>query len=376
MKRFAIALFVSVAAASAAVALFTTAAIAIALRWPAAVINDTTLRVAARHAAALGVRIDWASVAVSVDSHGALDKTIGLSFAKPCVEYRPYLERACFEDAEFSVRARMESWRPRLLAIGPVSLDGGEVVVRTSDEDEDGREGADLVPSVALPGWLSGVKFGEARISGLEFEIGPANSSTRGVVDATAAIDDEGEISSVSAEGSVSLPSGGGSLAIRAKAESATRFRGGDWELEADVEASLASDSKAKTRARFSSDGKDRMEHSLTIAYSQAGISADISSEGVTRDEGIDARFSGALKGLPGSVPGFSFRECGLSLERRDVRKNRGSLSLDCPLEMKLKRMKLPEEIALFYSIPESVGLRLSASAEVDRKSTRLNSSH
>lgn len=110
----------------------------VALNWPTIIINPTTMGIAARHLAPLGISIEWEDADTRSVSHGAFDSSLTVEFEGLCVKVRPSVERACFSKALASARYRFRAIIPELVALGPISIEGGDVLIRVPEEDKKG----------------------------------------------------------------------------------------------------------------------------------------------------------------------------------------------------------------------------------------------
>lgn len=351
-------------AVPAAISLLAVVAIAAILAWPTIVINPTTLLLAARQAAVLGVAIEWKAVRVGAESHGVLDKTISIAFDDLCVHRSPELEQACFAMAELSARGRFEGIRPRIAALGPVALSGGQVVVRPPTEKNDDGPAVLAIPRIEMPEWFTEIRLFPIDLAIDAFEVGDADASVRGELTLTATPDENGALQFVAASGTVAEGKGGRRASFTTELTSASRFTKGDWGMTAKVDAELGPAGKASLAGDLSSEDGRTITPALTFSYAGGGIRGDLSLSGAIREDELEAVVQGTLDRLSEVVPKVAFSNCRLTLKRTDVEKNRGALAVACPVTATLKSFALPGEIDPIYRPPKSLRVNLTAKAD------------
>ena len=359
MRKTIIALF---AAPFIATILAITAAM-IALNWPTLVINDTTLRMTARHIAPFGIKLDWKDVETSHVSHSAFDETLAIEFTDLCVSIRPSVEKACFSKANGEVRYSFPGMIPRLVALGPISLDGGKILLRRSKEGGGDFWKSFSLEKIRLPKLLSKARIFpiDVSVDSLEFDGKEPGPKISGKAKLTP--DDSGKVESLSASAHVALP-GGKTVEVEARATSGSNFQSGDWKLDTDVRIGLGSAGSADVAATLETrDGKE-MDHSIQVAYSRGALHGEFKLAGLVKDDLFKSSLAGTLSGISDMVPSASLADCAIELKRTSRRKNRGDLALTCPVDLRLKDFDLPSNIDPIYQEPKNVVLDISANAK------------
>ncbi len=359
LRKTLIALF----AAPFIVIILAVAAAMVALNWPATFINDTTLSIAARHLAPLGIRMEWKDVHTSSASHGAFDETLTISFDGLCVRTRGPLERACFSKLEASARYRFRGIIPDLVALGPISVEGGDILYRPAEKEEPEHEGALPIPEIRLPGFLARVHLFPIEVSMESFSVEGEGPVMKGTADLRIATNDDGKVEAAGLTGRAALP-GGESVELTADATSGSNFTAGDWSLDARGNAGLGTRGNITFTLGLKTDDGERIDHRIDIGYTRGGMRGNALLSGTIEEESIRTSLTGSLDGASEFVPRITLSGCSLDFVSRERRKNRGQLDLSCPVDIKLKQLRLPRDIDRIYAQPKDVFVDISASAD------------
>jgi TamB, inner membrane protein subunit of TAM complex len=339
------------------------AAVAAAINWPTLVVNPTTLRIAVRHLATLSIVVDWKHVRVASHSHGTFDETLSFAFDDLCISRHPSLKKACFAKADIAVRYRFRSLRPEIVALGPIDLEGGDVILQRPEKLPKERSAkVPSLPRLTLPAWLRAIALFPASLSIDAFELTGDGASLKGAVAVQAIPDDDHALQSIEAQGRIEDAQH--RAAFTAGITSASRFTRGDWQLNAKAEAALGAPGNIALTADLASDDGTTIRHAIALTTGRQGMTGTARLEGTLSDSRLDTSLSGTLKGLSQAVPDISFSGCRLSLARKEAEQNRGALALDCPLAVGLKKFQLPGEVRPLYEAPTSLRVRLTGSAD------------
>jgi hypothetical protein len=335
----------------------------VVLNWPTIIINPTTMEIAARHVVPLGIGVEWKRADTSSTSHGAFDETLKVEFDDLCVKVRPSVERACFSRVEASARYRFRAIIPEFLALGPIAVEGGDILIRSSEKEEKSEhEGILPIPDIRLPGFVAKAHIYPADVS-IDSLVIEGEGPARIVAEAHIKPDGKGRIDAISTSTRIVL-SKGQSLEADVEMTSASNFTKGDWALKAQSSANLGSAGRATLEAKaHCADGK-LIEHDIKLAFSKDKMRADIGLAGTIAEERIDTAIKGALNGVSEFVPRISLANCSMELVSRSRRKNRGELSFVCSIDAGLKEFEIPEDVDPIYRQPKKLMADISAKAD------------
>lgn len=362
MKTRAIIAFFSLLTA---LALFFVGAAALVLVKPELVINPSTMTYASKRLAIFGVDAKWEAASASFESHGLLDKTANFSFDELCVEAPPALDRACFSRAEVSFRFALESFVPKLKAMGPARLEGGDVALRIGDDGETNRANEGMsFPEISLPKWLRDTDFFDASVSIKKLEMTAGETRLTGSIDASVKTGEGRRILSADAQGLLSEESSGTRLDFKAAAESNSGFISGDWSMTAHADAKLKALGNSSLDVDISSADGKTVEGRVEADYSLNELRARLSLDGTLSNESFAALVAGEMRGFSETITAASTSNCKIALAQTDAAKNRGRMKLDCPVKISLKKFSLPGEFDPFYELPQSLALAVSATAD------------
>jgi len=333
----------------------------IALNWPTIIINPTTMGIAARHIAPLGIGIEWKKAKTRSESHGAFDSTLTIEFEDLCVASKPTLKRACFSSAKASARYRFRAIIPELVALGPISAQGGDILYHPSEKEEPEHEGTLPIPEIRLPGFLAEVQINPIDVS-IDSLVIEGDQPVR--IGAEAHVETaEGRVDAVKASSRIGF-SGGRSVEADADLTSESNFTKGDWALEANSSANLGAGGRATLAAKaHSADGK-LIEHDLKLTYAKEKMRADVGLEGSVAEERIETAIRGTLNGVSEFVPRISLSNCSMDLASKSRSDNRGALKFGCSVDAALKEFEIPEDVESIYRHPKHFMADVSAEAE------------
>lgn len=361
MKKTFIALF-----AAPFIAIIVAVALVLAiLNWPTIVINPTTLKIASRHLAPLGIAIEWEKAHTSSFSHGAFDETFTIGFDKLCARVKPTLEKACFESFEASVRYRFRAIIPKLVAVGPVRIAGGDVRIHPSEEEKkpEKPEGALPIPDIRLPGFIAKAQFFPIDIAIDSLVVGQDTPTLTAEIGVNVKPNAEGRVDALSAKAQVRT-AGGESLTLTADASSPSFFTTGDWKLQANAKAGLAAAGNATIDAALSTADGKQIDHKLTATYTKAKLRAQATLAGTIGEERLMTKLSGLVTGASEFTPRISLNACSLEFTSTSRRKNRGDLAFACPINIALKKLDLPHDVDPIYSQPKNIFVDIKAQAD------------
>lgn len=359
MRKTLIALF----AAPFIVVILAIAGALVALNWPTLIVNDTTLKIAVQYLAPFGIKAEWKEAETSHVSHGAFDETIAMEFTDLCIGVRPSVKKACFAKASGAVRYRFPGLIPRLVSLGPISLDEGKITVGSSEEGGGDFWKSFTLDKLRLPSLLMKKQIFpiEISIDSLEFDGKEPGPKISGKAKLTP--DDSGKIESLEASARIAMPAGK-TVELEAKATSDSHFRSGDWKLDAEVRAGLGSSRSMNIEAKLETQDGKEIDLSVEVAYSSGTLRGEFKLAGLLRDDLFRSSLAGTFSGISEVVPSASLADCAIELKRTSRRKNRGDLSLTCPIDIKLKEFKIPDGIDPIYRQPENVVLDISATGK------------
>jgi len=359
LKKTLIALF----AAPFLVIILGVTAMLVVLNWPTIVINPTTLGIAARHLAPIGIDVHWRKACTSSLSHGAFDETFTIAFEELCLSMGPELESACLDKLEASVRYRFRAIMPDIVELGPVALDGARIVIAESEDDEKKHkrpEGKIPIPDISIPGWLAKARIRPVDIDVRSIEVGSSMSGEAGL---HVKPDEDGKVDRIAADASIRL-AGGKSLAAKLTATSGSNFLKGDWKLDIESHAGLGGGSTANVRGDVRTAGSEQIESDLKISFAQNELRATADVEALAREDFLGLTLRAEALGIAEMIPRVGLRECSITLERTSELRNRGELELSCPVDIKLKKYEMPDGVEPIYRQPEDIFVDMAASAK------------
>jgi len=336
------------------------------LNWPTIVVNPTTLEMAARHISPLGIHAEWKEVHAGFESHGLMDKALDLIFEDLCIRYSPVLEKSCLGRVELHARYVMDGFFPRLIAFGPTVIEDGVVTVNIPVEEEKDKKKGDgriPLPLIELPKWLHHVDFYPARIGLNEVVINSGETSFKIKIDAEASTDDAHESAAVIATGSAEESPSGRTYRFDVSAESPSGFRKDDWQAKIKASAAMGPAGSASIDADFARGERQKLEHRIEFSYAGDGFKTDAGMEGVLDKDLFETKLTASVQGISEIIPSISIPQCALKLKAKDIKRNRGELTLDCPVDLNLKKFVLSSEMKKIYQPPERVRIDVSSVA-------------
>jgi hypothetical protein len=335
MKRLLIAIFVAPFVAAA----FMVIAAIVVLQWPMLIINETTLKMANRHLAPIGIGIEWQKVSIDSKSYGFLDEGLKLEFDDVCVSVKPELEKACFKKALLNFRYRFREIVPHLVSVGPVNLEGGDIQVRIPQSDEKGKKagkkGKIAIPRMELPWWLRHAHFSLSSAQVETFEISQGDDTYRGGLTIIAMPDQDGRLIR---------------LEVKGKANQSGKGRSADLDLAAMSPSGFVKDDWSTT-------------HSISFNYVKDKLKGSFRLKGQLDKKALDTTLIGNLHGVSNVVTDLVLPSCVLKLVSKKMRHNKGELTLSCPVDLKIKKFKLPAEAKEIYQPPEKIRIQVSSRA-------------
>ncbi len=338
----------------------------VVLNWPTLLINATTLDIAARHLAPLGVHVEWEEVSTSMHSHGFMDETLGISFDHPCLEARPVLEKACFAKVEVHARYIIEGFIPKVIGVGPVAIEGGDVVVRLPEDDarEPEKKGGEIsLPTAVLPGWLANMDLRTVSVAIDSAEIHRGRTTYRGKLEAKAIPGEDKGFGKFGLTATVDEAPAGRKLEVDATAASPSGFLKEDWSVQAHAKAGLSELGSATLDAEVAMSNARILDHEVKLVYAGKGLNIDGTLKGALGERSLETELRASVRGISEIVPAVELPRCSVKLISTDVQKNRGRFSLSCPVDVRLKRFSLPDELKQIYKPPDRIHVDIASSA-------------
>ncbi|PIR17564.1 MAG: hypothetical protein COV46_03605 [Deltaproteobacteria bacterium CG11_big_fil_rev_8_21_14_0_20_49_13] len=341
--------------------LFIIALLGTILIAPQMVFNGYFIAKAARYVKVFGVDINWKELQVETSSAGLLDKKIELSFTDLCVEKGPELDSACFTLALFGFRYRFQSIVPSLVEVGPVRLEGGEVVVKVAGNETKLEKKLDTskftIPELVLPRILSNAEIMPVSVDirSLLVKLPNGELKARMNLEMLENLHIDADIEKIPER--VALK-----LSFDAKSESRFKIIDAKINGHADIKSNEAGnvsavfniEQGADKRVTYSSDLKfDRK--TLTALLK---LSGHVATGSILADLALDAKDSSLL------VNRATINKCQLTLDMVRASKNDGRLKFDCPVRLFIKKIELPDEVETVYHPPDIVDLTLKAALD------------
>lgn len=353
-----------------AIAALAVTAVLIVLNYPHILINDHALGIAARHLKPLGVGLEWKNVSANSTSHGFADETVNIDFDGLCVRYEPTLEKACFKHIGLAGRYRFTTFIPELVALGPVSVTGGEIAATLPADEKKAEEkkpptGKIAMPRITLPGWLHGVELYPVNVEIDELAVHQGDTTYRAKTSVTTASDEQHLLSTIKVVTSANETPGGRKIDVDIEAESSSGFLKEDWKLDASVKATLGAAGTASVDATAEATEAGGIDHSIEVSYRKDRLTASARIEGSVKTEEVDLKVDGAAHGIADMVPGIEIRNCTVKLAAKEIRRNRGEMELSCPIDVILKEFALPPEMKEIYRPPRRVHIDISSKANM-----------
>lgn len=363
LKKILIALIVTPLVVAALV--ITTALIV--LNYPTLILGETTLNMAVRHLHPLGIKVQWKTFTPRCSSHGFLDETIGVTFEKLCVEMPPTVEKACFDKLDVAARYRFRGFMPELIEVGPLDVQGGDVVVN-APEEESAKEAKDdkplTIPPLTVPDWLKRMHLHAINIALDSVEVHAGETTYQIKANVAGTHDEKGRPQTITATISLVEKPAARTVDLEAVLASPSAFEHDDWELQATVNAKLALATKASIDAKLNATGRGGIDHLIEAKFSEANIQGNATLQGTLTEERFSTKLIAEAHNLSDVVRAVKLPACTIDLKATELLDNRGELHLDCPVDVILKKFELPDpEMHKFYRPPERVRINITASA-------------
>ena len=334
------------------------------LNWPTLIINDTSLEMAAKYLKPIGIELSWKEVKTSMQSHGYLDETVGLSFDDLCVVMKPEVDKICFKHVDLAGRYRFRAFIPKLMSVGPINIEDGEVALNLPTEEKKEPSGPLEIPEIKLPFWLKGAKFFPINVDIKSINVRQDKASYTGNVEVKIEPDDKQRLSRVNAKGSLRIAPAGQNFNFDVTVQSPAGFIKNIWKLEAQAKASLGGGMSASVDANIDGDEHKNLKHDLKITFNKDKINVKAEIKGSLSKKEFETKLIGSINNISDELRRVNLPNCVLKLTAKKLRMNRGELNLSCPVDLILKKFEIPPDMEKIYHPPERVRIDVSSKAD------------
>ncbi len=337
------------------------------LNWPTILINKTFLHYAAKRLKPVGVDVSWKHVDTDFKSQGFLTKTIQIKFEDLCLSNAPELESACFKKLFIAARYQVIGFIPHLVAIGPISIDEGNLSIDIASEKKEDKtqDGLSLEwPEIKLPFWLKNVSFYPFDIELSNINLNIDQQHYIGKLHLVTSPNKLHKLTKINISGLIDQLNHQTKIHFDLIAKSMSGYRQADAKILGSLSGKLPKKTNIDLKFNLSIKGNKSIEHDFTLSLKNNQRILTAHLNGKFDKKVLITNLQGSLKNISDLIPRAQTNNCSLQLSKKGILGNKGILAIDCPINFDLKKINIPSDAAKVYAPPRNIRVNVSAQAK------------
>ena len=348
------------------------AAVFTLVHYPQVIINPYFLEKGAAYAKNFGVDVEWKGLDVDVKSHGLLEKTVKISFEDLSVKMEPDIEKAFFSDLVVGIRYKFFTFIPSLVEVGPVKIDGGDVIYHLPSAETPEETGVKKgkipdkleIPDIVLPDMFKKIHFNPIDISIKSIRITDPDGEITGNLTLTVKPDEKKRLRDIVMDAAIDKTPEGITVKTKIEVDSESGFLSPDAKIDGDIALSGKDIGNGTVQLSLKQSADHKIDYDADVTFNRDTIQALIKLSGALTETSVTTGFNIVARDPSLFVDSVALTGCRLSFNQMDRRKNDGKLELNCPVTVTMKKVDLPKEIDPVYEPPDVLKLVISSDIE------------